>query len=238
MGTNGHASRDLLRLIDAIRGRRTSLIQVHNNPDPDAIGAAMGMRELYVRYLGIGSRIVFGGIVGRAENRAMLRLLGVEILPLQKADYDQCDLLTLVDTQPGFGHTPLPKGRVRVSKQDPADGSLEFIGEDAIDHTPKNEEVLIKLGSAFDVVGERKQTDIQVNMGGHVISESFEIRLRNHKDEAVKVIVKENLYRWVNWELTRRSHEFEKVDSRTIHFPVTVAPDDEVVIEYTVRYTW
>jgi len=141
------------------------------------------------------------------------------------------------DEESGMG-IPLPKGRVRVSKQDPADGSLEFIGEDAIDHTPKNEEVLIKLGSAFDVVGERKQTDIQVNMGGHVISESFEIRLRNHKDEAVKVIVKENLYRWVNWELTRRSHEFEKVDSRTIHFPVTVAPDDEVVIEYTVRYTW
>jgi len=126
MGTNGHASRDLLRLIDAIRGRRTSLIQVHNNPDPDAIGAAMGMRELYVRYLGIGSRIVFGGIVGRAENRAMLRLLGVEILPLQKADYDQCDLLTLVDTQPGFGHTPLPKGRVP---------------EVVIDHHPEREAV-------------------------------------------------------------------------------------------------
>ncbi len=111
MSTNGH-DKDLLRLLDAVRGRTKSLIQVHNNPDPDAIGAAMGMRDLYLRYLGIGSRIVFGGIVGRAENRAMLRLLGVEILPLHKADYDDCDLLTLVDTQPGFGHTPLPKGRI------------------------------------------------------------------------------------------------------------------------------
>jgi nanoRNase/pAp phosphatase (c-di-AMP/oligoRNAs hydrolase) len=111
MSANGRDPR-LLRLIDAVRGRRGSLIQVHNNPDPDAIGAAVGMRELYRRYLGISSRIVFGGIVGRAENRAMLRLLGIEILPAAKADYDECDLLTLVDTQPGFGHTPLPTGRV------------------------------------------------------------------------------------------------------------------------------
>jgi hypothetical protein len=57
---------------------------------------------------------------------------------------------------------PLPSGRIRVSKLDPADASLEFIGEDTIDHTPKDEEVLIKLGSAFDVVGERKQIDFRV----------------------------------------------------------------------------
>lgn len=110
-GSNGQNKR-LLKLLDSVRGRQVSLIQVHNNPDPDAIGAAMGMQELYKRYLNVQSRIVFGGIVGRAENRAMLRLLGCEILPAHKADYDECDLLTLVDTQPGFGHTPLPKGQV------------------------------------------------------------------------------------------------------------------------------
>jgi nanoRNase/pAp phosphatase (c-di-AMP/oligoRNAs hydrolase) len=99
----------LLSLLDAVRGRKSSLIQVHNNPDPDAIAAAVAMRALYRRFLGIDSRIVFGGIVGRAENRTMLRLLRIEILPWNKVDYEGCDLLTLVDTQPGTGHTELPR---------------------------------------------------------------------------------------------------------------------------------
>ncbi|NJN14474.1 MAG: bifunctional oligoribonuclease/PAP phosphatase NrnA [Planctomycetes bacterium] len=115
MSGNGNQTvttqRRLLRLIDAVRGRRTSLVQVHNNPDPDSIGSAVAMRDLYQRYLGIDSRIVFGGIVGRTENRMMLRLLQIEIVPATKVDYAKCDLLTLVDTQPGAGHTSLPPGR-------------------------------------------------------------------------------------------------------------------------------
>ena len=54
----------------------------------------------------------------------------------------------------------------------------------------------------------------------------------------VKVIAKENLYRWTNWRITETTHEYEKVDARTIHFPVTIKPDGEVVIRYTVKYTW
>ncbi len=54
----------------------------------------------------------------------------------------------------------------------------------------------------------------------------------------MKVIVKENLYRWVNWEITEKTHEFEKIDARTIHFPVTIEPDGEVTIRYTVHYSW
>jgi nanoRNase/pAp phosphatase (c-di-AMP/oligoRNAs hydrolase) len=104
--------RRLLELLVAVRGRKSSLIQVHNNPDPDALGSAMGMRELYQRYLDVRSRVVFGGIVGRAENRTMLRLLGLEIVPASKVDFGCCDLLTLVDAQPGFGHAPLPDGRL------------------------------------------------------------------------------------------------------------------------------
>jgi nanoRNase/pAp phosphatase (c-di-AMP/oligoRNAs hydrolase) len=111
VSSNGR-DRRLLQLLLAVRGRKTSLIQVHNNPDPDALGAAMGMRELYQRYLDVRSRIVFGGIVGRAENRTMLRLLGLEIVPANKVDFGCCDLLTLVDAQPGFGHAQLPDGRL------------------------------------------------------------------------------------------------------------------------------
>jgi nanoRNase/pAp phosphatase (c-di-AMP/oligoRNAs hydrolase) len=110
--TNGNGrDRRLVELLLSVRGRKTSLIQVHNNPDPDALGAAMGMRELYQRFLDLRSRIVFGGIVGRAENRTMLRLLELEIVPASKVDFGPCDLLTLVDAQPGFGHAPLPEGR-------------------------------------------------------------------------------------------------------------------------------
>jgi nanoRNase/pAp phosphatase (c-di-AMP/oligoRNAs hydrolase) len=102
----------LTRLLLVCRGRRNAIIQVHNNPDPDALACAVGMREIYRRYLNLEARICFGGIVGRAENRAMLRLLRIEIVPSHKVDYADCDLLTLVDTQPGFGHTFVPEGRV------------------------------------------------------------------------------------------------------------------------------
>jgi hypothetical protein len=133
---------------------------------------------------------------------------------------------------------PLPAGRVRVHKRDDADGSLELVGEDRIDHTPRDEKVLLKLGSAFDVVGERKQTDFQEDVGAHWVRESFEIRIRNHKAEDIDVVVKENLYRWVNWEIEKKSHDFEKQDARTVHFPVKVPRDGETVLTYTVKYSW
>jgi hypothetical protein len=133
---------------------------------------------------------------------------------------------------------PLPKGKVRVYKQDDADGTLEFVGEDLIDHTPKDEKVLVKLGRAFDVVGERTATDFRMESARKTMTESFRIQLRNHKAEPVAVVVKENLYRWTTWEVTAKSDEFTKVDARTIHFDVTVPPDGEKTVTYTVRYTW
>jgi hypothetical protein len=133
---------------------------------------------------------------------------------------------------------PLPAGRIRVYKQDEADAANEFIGEDVIQHTPKDEELLVKLGSAFDIVGERKQTEFTANYDGHVITESFEITLRNHKKEAVQVIVKENLYRWTNWEITKSSDKWEKQDYRTIHIPVEVPADGTKKVTYSVKYTW
>jgi len=141
------------------------------------------------------------------------------------------------DEQSGLG-IPLPSGRIRVSKLDDADGTLEFIGEDIIDHTPKNENVLIKLGSAFDVVGERKQTDFHVDNGRRLIEEEIEIELRNHKDQPVHILVKENLYRWTNWSIIQSTHGHEKQDARTIHFPITVDADGTATVRYRVRYTW
>ena len=133
---------------------------------------------------------------------------------------------------------PFPAGKVRVSKADSADNSLEFIGEDVIDHTPRDETIQIKLGSAFDVVGERKQTDFRIDTSAKWIEEDIEIKLRNQKDEPVAVVVKENLYRWSNWNIIKKTHPLQKQDSRTIHFPLRIAKGGEAVIRYTVRYTW
>lgn len=133
---------------------------------------------------------------------------------------------------------PLPAGRIRVSKLDTADNTLEFIGEDRINHTPKDETVLVKLGTAFDVVGERKQVDFKLDTTKKTLEEEIEVTLRNHKDEPVTVIVKENLYRWTTWEVIQKSQEFQKVDARTIHFPVEVKKDGEATLRYRVRYSW
>jgi hypothetical protein len=141
------------------------------------------------------------------------------------------------DKASGMG-MPLPAGRIRVSQQDKADGSLEFIGEDKIEHTPKDEDVRVKLGTAFDVVGERRQTDFSVNTKGRVMEEAFEIKVRNHKEQTVEVIVRENLYRWSKWTLLSQSHPSTKKDARTIEFPVKIPAGGEAVVTYRVRYNW
>jgi hypothetical protein len=141
------------------------------------------------------------------------------------------------DKQHGLG-MPLPAGRIRVSKLDAADGAPEFIGEDQIDHTPKDETVRVKLGSAFDVVGERRQVDFTVDNKARSMEEEIEIKLRNHKEQPVEVLVKESLYRGATWKILSHSQEFIADDAHNIHFPVTVAKDAESVLRYRVRYTW
>ncbi|MEO0964463.1 MAG: DUF4139 domain-containing protein [Planctomycetota bacterium] len=145
------------------------------------------------------------------------------------------------DEEAGLG-IPLPAGKFRVYKADgdpsSPDGSLEFVGEDLIDHTPKGNDLLIKIGQAFDVTGDRVQTDFSVNTSRKTMTESFTITLKNAKDAPQRVTVREPLYRWVNWEITRSSMDYEKVDARTIHFDVEVPAEGEAEVTYTVRYTW
>ena len=133
---------------------------------------------------------------------------------------------------------PLPAGRIRVMQLDPADDSLEFIGEDVIDHTPRNEDVLIEMGNAFDVVGERKQTDFRIDLRTRNLWETFEIRLRNHKDEAISVAVLENLYRSANWKIEGASQKYIKENSNRIRFDARVPSEGEVVLTYTIHYFW
>ncbi len=133
---------------------------------------------------------------------------------------------------------PLPKGKVRVFQKDDADGTLEFVGEDLIDHTPKDETVLVKVGQAFDVVGDRTQTDFQVDTRRRQMTDSYRIVLRNHKDVPVTVLVREHLFRWTSSEILTPSDPFTKVDARTIQFEVTVPPNGEKAVTYAARYTW
>jgi hypothetical protein len=132
---------------------------------------------------------------------------------------------------------PLPKGRVRFYRRND-DGQMEFTGENVIDHTPRNETVRVYTGNAFDLAGERRRTDYKIDINKHMLDESFEIKVRNHKKEPVDVRVVEHLYRWITWDVSAHSDQFKKTDSKTIEFPVTIAPDEEKTITYTAHYTW
>jgi hypothetical protein len=132
----------------------------------------------------------------------------------------------------------LPAGKLRFYRRD-SDGQLQFVGENTIDHTPRNETVRVTTGNAFDLVGERKQTNFRIDTGDKWINESFEIKLRNRKkDQPVEIRVVEHLYRWNNWDITAKSDDFVKKDSQTIEFRVKVQPDEERTISYTVHYSW
>jgi hypothetical protein len=132
---------------------------------------------------------------------------------------------------------PLPKGRLRFYRRD-TDGHLEFIGENSIDHTPKDEILSLYTGNAFDIVGERKRTNFHVESSQHWMDESFEIHVRNHKKDSVNVRVVEHLYRCHNWKLADQSTASRKMDAQTVEFPVTVKPDGEAIVTYTVHYSW
>lgn len=138
------------------------------------------------------------------------------------------------ETHEGLG-IPLPKGPVRVFQRD-TDGEAELVGSDEIDHTPRNEPVKVRLADAFDIRGERTQTDNR-RPAERVNEQDWAVRIRNHKDEAVKVEIAESLQR-TNWEIIRASHEYTRKDYMNVLFNVTVPADGEVRVTYTVRYTW
>ena len=102
----------------------------------------------------------------------------------------------------------------------------------------KDEIVRLYTGNAFDVVGERRQTNFRLDSNGHWLDESFEIKVRNHKKDPVTVRVVEHLYRWLQWEITANSMENRKTDARTMEFRPVISGGGEAVIRYTVHYTW
>ncbi len=131
----------------------------------------------------------------------------------------------------------LPAGRARVYQTD-IDGASLLIGEDAIGHSPQGEDVTLDLGAAFDLTGERVQSDFSY-VSRRVARESFEIKLRNRKtDEPATIIVPERLYRWRDWQIIESSAPFVKVDNASIEFEIAVAPGAEESLTYTVEYSF
>jgi hypothetical protein len=132
---------------------------------------------------------------------------------------------------------PLPKGRMRFYRRD-SDGSLQFIGENVIGHTPKDETLRVYTGNAFDITAERTRTEFKIESNQRWIDETYQVRLRNHKKEAVAVQVVEHMYRCDNWSITDKSVGYVKKDSSTVEFAASIPPNSEQIVKYSVHYTW
>lgn len=125
---------------------------------------------------------------------------------------------------------PLPKGKIRLNKAD-SSGSLQFVGEDQIDHTAKNENIELYVGDAFDIVGGKKQTNYQAdNNNTHI---TYEVTLKNHKEQAVTVNAYEHI--WGDWKISGNSLPFNKEDANTVSFPVQIPANGSVTLTYTVN---
>jgi hypothetical protein len=126
---------------------------------------------------------------------------------------------------------PLPMGTLRVFKKD-SKGGAQFVGEDRLDHTPKDEKVEVLLGNAFDIAAERTVLDHQ-QVTRNVIEETIEVKIRNHKDEAVEVAVEETIYG--DWQIMNATHAWEKESAYKVVFKLPVERDAETVLKYTYR---
>ncbi|MDJ0842849.1 hypothetical protein [Crocosphaera sp.] len=127
---------------------------------------------------------------------------------------------------------PLPKGKVKFYKADKRE-NLQFLGEDLLDHTPQNEVVPLYIGDSFDVVGDRKVTDVK-KISDRIQEKSYEISIRNRKKEPVTVQIIERLSG--NWQIRKNSHQYQKIDAMTLEFPVAIETNGKINVTYTVRY--
>jgi hypothetical protein len=175
----------------------------------------------------------------------LLRATGVRARRRFVFDYEKdaqrltTELVVKNEKANGLGK-PLPKGRVTFVALD-ADGESQFLGRDSIDHTPKDEELTLKLGQAFDVTGQYRGIETRSSRPREM-TETCEIRVRNHKDTEIRVrAVGHARVANANWEVIKTSDEYTKHDFRTIYFDFPLAANSEKVITYTtytIQYRW
>lgn len=133
----------------------------------------------------------------------------------------------------GLG-VPLPAGTVRIYKPD-SEGQLQFLGEDRVDHTPKDERIRLTVGVAFDLVAERKQLDYK-RISDRTVQYTYEIKIRNHGDNPAGVHILEHAFG--EWQILSSSHAFTKIDATTLSFTPVILPNSEATITYTIQLTW
>jgi hypothetical protein len=129
---------------------------------------------------------------------------------------------------------PMPAGVVRVYQAD-SQGGVQFVGEDRINHTPKDEALNLKIGNAFDLVAERRQVDFE-KIASNVYEVEYEVMLRNHKPVAAIVEVNEPI--GGSWRMLRSTHDATRTDAWAAHFEVPVPADGETTLKYRVRVTY
>lgn len=170
-----------------------------------------------------------------------LSLLSADSVPVKKElvfDVSKSNDIQVVLTlnnskEKGLG-MPLPAGVLRVYKAD-SEGQLQFLGEDSIDHTPKDEEINVVVGNAFDITGTRTQTNYD-KVSTNTWKESYEIELKNHKSEAQKVKIVEHIYG--EWKIIDSSDKYEKKDASTAEWEVTVPADGSKKVTYTIQRSY
>ena len=143
-------------------------------------------------------------------------------------------ILEIANTKDNNMGIPLPKGKVKFYQADKR-GNLQFLGEDILDHTPRNEVIPLYIGDSFDVVGDRKVTEVK-QISNRMKKESYEISIRNRKTEPITIHIIERLSG--DWEIRRSSHQYQKIDAMTVEFIVTIDKNHEVNVTYTAHYRY
>jgi hypothetical protein len=177
----------------------------------------------------------------RNNQQKQIGLLSAQEVPIEKlflfdGQYGG-DMQVMVEftneEESGMG-MPLPEGTVRVFKAD-SEGDVQFVGEDWIEHTPRDEDVRLYIGNAFDIVGETIQTNYEDIGDGY--KESYSVELRNHKEKE-KVVVTVQVHVWGDWKIINSNYDYTMKDAWTAEFLVPVKADDEANLTYTYKVTW
>ncbi len=127
---------------------------------------------------------------------------------------------------------PLPKGKIRVYKTND-DDTLQFIGEDFIDHTPKDEVIELLIGTTFDIAGERRIMEHK-KIANNIYQDTYKIIIRNHKEEPIKVSIIE--HQWGDWKILKSNYKYKKIDAYKIEYVVEVPENGEKEVTYTAEY--
>ncbi len=144
---------------------------------------------------------------------------------------------SFADTRANHLGLPLPAGRLRFYREDRA-GQLQFLGEGHLDNTPAGQTVRALTGAAFDLRGNRTQTQFAINQAAHTLREAFRISLRNQGSRAVNIRVIEHLDRSNNWRIVQSSDLYQKMNSHTVEFRVEAPAHGKKILTYAVHYSW